>query len=420
MKVMEIQPLGTVRGVVRVPGSKSITNRALVCGALARGESRIINPSDSTDTALLINGLNQLGVLARNKENALCVSGKGGRLFAPKFPIPVGNAGTTTRFLMALGVLAEGDVTLELDERMADRPIEEFVDALAQLDITINTPSRTRRTVSGQGLRGGAVRMRADRSSQFLSALLMIAPYATGDIVVIVDTPLVSRPYVDLTMQVMSHFGIDIESEGNSFTVRGRREYIPSTFDVEPDASSAMYLFAVAAILGGEVVVEGLNRKSLQADSAFLDILEKMGCSVQEDNVGVRVIGPATLKPVDVDMSSMPDCVPTLAAIALFVRGTTHIRNIAHLRFKESDRLDSITMELRKLGGGVSVSNDSITIEPGVLHGAQLDTYEDHRLAMSFALIGLRVPGVRIENPDCVRKSFPGFWFTLEQLRGRN
>ncbi len=416
--IKEIAPVGSVNARIRVPGSKSMTNRSLICAALAQGESTIRNASDSDDTALLANGLNQLGVLVRKRDDALIVHGTGGKLYAPKFPIPVGNAGTTLRFLISLTSLAQGRVVLEGSSRMSERPISDLLDALAMVGVKARAHSGIPRyEVEGGTLKGGLALVNGEKSSQFLSSLLMVSPYATSDNVIEWEGEPSSSSYVDMTLEVMKRFGVEVGRTGNKhFSVRAGQRYRPAEFLVEPDASGASYFFAAAAITGGEVVVEGLSSMSLQGDIGFIRILESMGCTVSEGTEGIRVKSTGTLSGALVDMNSMPDAVPTLAVTALFASGPTRIRNVAHLKHKESNRLDALATELTKLGARVTVTDDGLEIDPARLTGAQLDTYDDHRLAMSFALIGLRVPGVKIENPDCVKKSFPLFWREFEKL----
>ena len=416
MQVREIKPVQKVNARIEVPGSKSITNRALVCAALAQRESTILNASDSNDTALMANGLNQLGVLVRKDNDTLIVSGTGGRLFAPKFPIPVDNAGTTLRFLLSLASLADGRTVFESDVRMSSRPIDDLLDALEQLGVEAQAHG-TRFSVSGAALEGGTATLKAGISSQFLSSLLMVAPQARCDVRIEVEGGLTSLPYVDMTIEVMRAFGSEVKSsDGKLFLVKSGQRYRPTAFRVEPDASGASYFFAAAAITGGEVVVRGLSRRSSQGDVRFVEVLERMGCEVREVSDGLGVRGSGELHGIDIDMNAMPDVVPTLAVTALFANGSTRLRNISHLRYKESDRLTALATELMKLGAGVSLSNNGIDITPAALHGAQLDTYDDHRLAMSFALVGLRVPGVKVEDPECVKKSFPKFWEEFEKM----
>jgi|WetSurMetagenome_2_1015567.scaffolds.fasta_scaffold115287_2 3-phosphoshikimate 1-carboxyvinyltransferase len=418
--IREIPTSGPVDAVLQVPGSKSITNRALACAALAPGASTILNASDSEDTALMANGLNQLGVLARRQERILAVEGTGGRLFAPRYPIPVGNAGTTLRFLCSLAALGEGTTIFEADPRMADRPIDDLFDALRALGVRASADG-ARFTVTGGGLKGGTVPVRSGKSSQFLSSLLLVAPYAKEALILREEGAVASRPYLDMTLEVMRLFGCDVERQDeHSFRFIPGMHYQPGQCPVEADASGASYFFAAAAIAGGTVQVQSLRRRSMQGDMGFLTLLERMGCVVAEGAGGIRVSAGAELQGIDADLNTMPDMVPTLAVTALFARGGTRIRNVAHLRYKESDRLAALAEELARIGASVVVHEDGLEITPGSYRGAQLDTHEDHRLAMSLALIGLRVPGISIENPGVVRKSFPGFWGEFEKLgRGR-
>jgi 3-phosphoshikimate 1-carboxyvinyltransferase len=416
--IREIKPISSVNATVRVPGSKSITNRALICAALAQGESYIHNASDSDDTALMNNGLNQLGVLVRKQNDALIVYGTGGKLYAPKFPIPTGNAGTTLRFLISLAALAQGKVVFEAVERMAERPISDLLEALRMLGVRAAADERLAHyEVEGGSFSGGHACVSGEKSSQFLSSLLMVAPYAKQDTTVQVEGKLSSSSYVEMTMEVMRRFGVKVEGKGrHEFTVKAGQRYGPAGTIVEPDVSSASYFFAAAAISGGELVVAGLSPQSFQGDIGFVRVLRDMGCEILEVDEGLKVARRGRLIGVDVDMNAMPDAVPTLAVTALFADGPTRIRNVAHLRYKESDRLAALAAELPKLGARVELIDDGIEIIPTSLHGAQLDSHDDHRLAMSFALVGLRVPGVKIENPECVRKSFPTFWEEFEKL----
>lgn len=432
--VKEILPTGPVYARIKVPGSKSLTNRALICAALAGGESVLTNASDSTDTALMGNGLNQLGVLVRKSGDSLVVNGTAGKLFAPKFPIPVGNAGTTLRFMLSLASFAQGKTVFEADGRMAERPIDDLINGLGQVGVRAEVRG-TQYLVHGGEFRGGKITIASDKSSQFVSSLLMVSPYAGNDTVISLSGTQASLSYIEMTLDVMKKFGVEVERSGSaSFAVRAGQRYKPTQFTVEADASGASYFLAAAAISGGEVTVEGVRANSVQGDAQFVKVIEKMGCITKVKNDELRVMGGGVgvkneklrvksgggMVGVDVDMNSMPDVVPTLVVIALFAEGVTRIRNIAHLRYKESDRLDGLITELQKAGADIRLDGDGLEIRPVPLHGAQLDTHDDHRLAMSFALIGLRVPGIKIENPDCVRKSFPTFWREFEKLYERS
>jgi 3-phosphoshikimate 1-carboxyvinyltransferase len=417
-EIRGVRPGGSVHGTFRVPGSKSLTNRALVCGALAGGRSALLNPSDSNDSALMANGLNQLGVLVRRNGGRWEVEGTGGRLYAPRFPIPVGNAGTTLRFFLALSAIARGSVMLEGLPRMAERPNRDLIDALREAGIDAReSPGSARYEVTGGVLRGGIWRIRQDRSSQFLSALLMVAPMAESAVEVQVDGPRRSESYVRLTVEVMHAFGAEVsEGDAGGFRIPAPQRYMPAEFVVEADASGASYGFGAAAITGGEVVVPGLNPGSLQGDAGFPSLLVRMGCVMEETGGGIRLRGARPLLGIDVDMGGMPDVVPTLVAVALFASTPTRIRNVGHLRFKESDRITALASEFRKLGGSVVEYDDGLEVIPASLHGGTIATYDDHRMAMAAALVGLRVPGVEVENPRCVEKSFPRFWEELDAL----
>ncbi len=411
--------LSPLDATVCVPGSKSITNRALICAALAQGDSLLHNGSDSEDTALMMNALNQLGVLVRRAKSDLVVEGRGGRLFAPKYPVPVGNAGTTFRFLLSLAAVARGTTTFELSPRMAERPLDDLIEALRQAGVPVSRDvSGLYVHVEGNSLAGGRVSIRADRSSQFLSSLLLAAPYAREPMEIAVGGALASAPYAAMTLQVMAAFGVMVRADGDYAIPRGAY-YTPAEYTVEADASGASYPLAAAAIGGGAVRVPGVREQSMQGDMGFAGLLREAGCTVKFSPEGVVVEGTGTPGGMDVDMNAMPDVVPTLAAVALFAAGPTRVRNVGHLRFKESNRLDALADELRKLGAAVTVHDDGFEIAPVPLHGATLSPRDDHRLAMSFALVGLRTEGIVIENPGCVRKSFPRFWEEFEQMTGR-
>ena len=410
--IKEIVPCGPLKASFAVPGSKSITNRALVCAALADGQSLLKNASDSDDCALMVNALNQLGVLVRRNGGEMIVDGKGGKLFAPKFPIPVGNAGTTLRFLLSVAALGHGTTVLEGTDRMAERPNESLLDALRRQGIATGHRQGTSRfEVTGGALQGGEISVGSEGSSQYLSSLLLVAPFARTAATLRAEGALSSAPYVGLTLDVMRAFGAEvIENGSDSFTVSIQKRYQSTTFTVETDASGASYPMGAAAVAGGEVFIPGARENSRQGDAAFAGMLRAMGCEVRSRSNGLLVSRVGPLRGLDADMNSTPDLVPTLAAVALFAEGTTRMRNIAHVRLKESNRVEELARELSRLGAAVHATDDSLEIRPASLHGSLLDSHDDHRLAMSFALVGLRVPGVLIENPECVRKSFPTFW----------
>jgi 3-phosphoshikimate 1-carboxyvinyltransferase len=417
-----IRARGPLDATVRVPGSKSITNRALPIAALARGQSRLLGALASDDTAAMCEGLRALGAHIEIGTEEWIVDGTGGRLGVPTAPLDARASGTTARFLTALATLSPGPVELDGAPRMRERPIEELAQALRDLGADVEAlgtggcpPVR----VAGGGLPGGTALVDASRSSQFVTALLLAAPCAQRDVVLTLkDAVLVSRPYVELTLEVMGSFGADAGWVGpDTLRVKAGRPYAARTYRIEPDASAAAYAFAAAAIAGGRVRVEGIPGDSIQADLQLLDVLERMGCRVIRAPDHAEVIGSEKpLRGVDVDMNAMPDAVLALAVVAIFAEGPTRIRNVANLRLKETDRLAALETELRKLGANATAAEDELVVEPAPLRGAAIETYDDHRMAMAFALAGLRVPGVSILDPECVRKTWPDYFAALERL----
>jgi 3-phosphoshikimate 1-carboxyvinyltransferase len=429
---LDVLPLGKApNATVTVPGSKSITNRALVLAALASPACTVCNALRSEDTEVMVDCLGRLGWDAKPdwSQRTIYV----GRELSyediddedlipnGRADLFVGNSGTTIRFLTALVCLGEGTYRLDGVPRMRERPIGDLLDALQQLGIDARSEADTGRppvVVNAHGLHGGHVRMRADVSSQFLSALLLVCPFARGDTTVEVVGTTVSEPYVEMTLKMLRTIGVNIDVEApGRYRIRGGRRYGGGSIGVEPDASSASYFWAAAAITGGRITVAGLNRDSLQGDVRFVDVLARMGCRVEEGAAGITVRG-GPLRGVDVDMNDISDTVMTLGAVACFADGPTTIRNVAHIRHKETDRIAALATELRKLGAGVEERPDGLTIAPRPLKGCVVDTYNDHRMAMSLALVGLKVPGVVIRDPGCVAKTYPGFWQDLEILRG--
>jgi 3-phosphoshikimate 1-carboxyvinyltransferase len=422
-EAIEIEPRGALNATVRVPGSKSLSNRALLVAALAQGESRLEGVLDSDDIQAMAAALCALGAeVVRDGERYL-VRGVAGRPRVPERGIDVGASGTAARFLTAALSLVPGETVLDGVPRMRERPIGELVDALRALGVEVVAespggcpPVRCR----GGAPFGGEAAIDARRSSQYVSALLLIAPYAERDVVLhLKDGVLASRPYVELTLRLMRAFGAEAAfRDASTLEVAAGRGYVGRAYDVEPDASTAAYFFAAAAIAGGRVRVEGLSGDSVQADMGFLDVLAGMGCTVVRDASGVEVRGPkGPLRAVDVDMNAMPDAVLAAAVTALFADGTTRIRNVANLRIKESDRLAALEAELHKLGARARASADALEITPGRLQAAEIATYDDHRVAMAFGLAGLRIPGVRILDPSCVSKSWPRYFEALAALR---
>jgi 3-phosphoshikimate 1-carboxyvinyltransferase len=417
--MIEIKPLTHCDAVIAVPGSKSYTHRALVISALAAGESSLINALRCEDTEHTAQALGKFGVRILREGDGLRVQGTGGKLKAGAEKIYVGDSGTSMRFLTALAALKNGRTQLDGSERMRQRPMAELLDGLVALGVKAYSEEGDGYppvVVESQGLMGGVVRIDGGESSQFISALLMVAPLARGDVRIEVASHLASRPYVDITRDVMSAFGVEVQlgGERSFFVPRGQR-YFPRKYPIEGDASNASYFFAAAAITAGKVRVENFRPASVQGDSGFLRILEKMGCEVNCGESFAAIRGN-DLKGIELDMNTMPDLVPTLAVTAAFARGKTVIHNIGHLRLKESDRIRSLASELAKMGVRVEEGEDWLSVEGGGVWAAEIETHNDHRLAMSFAVAGLAVPGIRIKGERCVEKSFPEFWETLGKL----
>ena len=402
------------QGEWRVPGSKSITNRALLLAALAEGETRLEGVLQSDDTRHMRNGLEALSIeIVEEDPTTWIVRGGRSRLKQPARELFIGNSGTTVRFLTALAVLVPGSVTLVGDAHMAKRPIQDLVDALRQLGVRVDCASGYPPvTVHGGSFPGGRVSMRGDRSSQYLSAMLMAGGLAESPLEVVVEGTLVSRPYVGITERMVTDFGGSIASDDLRFLVSPLAAYRPRTYVIEPDASSASYPFALAAASRGSLIVPGLRSDALQGDVAFADVLKRAGASVTHEAGGVRVEGH-DLHGVDEDMHHISDTVMTLAAIAPLADGPTMIRNVANIRIKETDRLEATVAELRRLGQSVDHGADWLRIEPRPIVPAVVRCYGDHRMAMSFAVLGAIREGITIEDPACVAKTYPTFWDDL-------
>ncbi|HYD47946.1 MAG TPA: 3-phosphoshikimate 1-carboxyvinyltransferase [Terriglobales bacterium] len=406
---------------IRVPGSKSITNRALLLAALAEGTTRIEHALSSEDTRHMRRALQDLGVIIR-AENAetVEVQGSGGLFFTTAASLFAGNAGTAARFLLAAVCIGRGRYVIDGSPRMRQRPIADLVEALRQLGANLECPSGCPPvTVYARGLPGGRVEVSGQQSSQYLSALLMVAPYAESKVSIEVVDSLIAKPYIDMTIGVMAHFGAQVVREGyHRYEIAaGQRYRAPGVYEIEADASSAHYFLAAAALLNGKVTVTGIGTKSLQGDIGFVDVLERMGARVSRSEHSLTVAGAEALRGIDVDMNDISDTAPTLAVLGSFARTPVRIRNVGHLRLQESERIASVTAELQKLGAKVKEHDDGWQIEPAELHGGEVDTYDDHRLAMAFSLIGLRVPGIVIREPQCVAKTFPTYFEQLARLR---
>ncbi len=420
---IEIQPAQQpICATVRPPGSKSITNRALVCAALAEGTSTLHGALDSEDTHVMIEGLRGLGidVEVRDEGETLVVEGCSGTPPAKSAKIFVENSGTTIRFLTALVTLGQGNFTLDGIARMRERPIGDLAVALEQLGAKMTCAGKNicpPVQVEADGLAGGVVQIHGNISSQYLSGLLMAAPCARESVEIEVEGTLVSVPYVAMTQAVMRSFGVETKAakDFSAIEVPHYGAYRACDYAIEPDASAASYFWAAAAVTGGKVTVTGLSRVSLQGDVGFVDCLEQMGCEVRYQADSVTVTG-GKLHGIDVDMNAISDTVQTLSVVALFAEGTTKILNVPHIRHKETDRITAVATELRKFGAEVVEHDDGLEITPGPFTPAAIDTYNDHRMAMSFAIAGLVHQGVVINDPGCTAKTYPQFFEDLRAL----
>ncbi|MFQ5449572.1 MAG: 3-phosphoshikimate 1-carboxyvinyltransferase [Nitrospinaceae bacterium] len=416
--MIEIQPVSKFSATVDVPPSKSYTNRALLIAALADGESRIDHPLFSDDTTYMSQALNRFGIPVRKEAEAFAVSGKGGRLEAPDGEIRVGNAGTAMRFLTTFACLAPGVTRLTGDARMQQRPVEDLLRCLREMNVRAVSEKNNGcppLEIHGGPVPGGEVHLAGDKSSQYLTSLLLSAPYFQNDTTIHILGELTSKSYADITLDIMRSFGVHAKNERyGKFHVAAGQRYRARTYRVEGDWSSASYFLAAAAVTGGEVTLTGLNPESVQGDAGFLGVLEQMGCSVTRSGEKIRLKGNL-LKGITINMNTMPDAVQTLAVTALFARGETVIHGIGNLRIKETDRIHALATELSRLGARVDPGDDFLKIQPGDYSGQEVETYNDHRMAMSFAVAGLKIPGIKIKNPQCVEKSFPDFF---ERLRG--
>ena len=412
-----------IDAAVEVPGSKSVSNRALLLAALARGESTVSNILLSDDTTVFVDALKTLGFqLESDFGRRLCrIVGGGGVLPAASGEIWCGSAGTAARFLLAaVAAAGRGEYRFDATAQMRSRPIGPLVNSLTAQGVVVTTSVGGSFPISVKtgGLAGGHLHLSdGDQSSQYLSAVLMAAPFARQPVEV--ETTLsVSRPYADMTVRMMSDFGVQVDrTDYSRFVVPAPVQYQGRDYVIEADASTASYFFAAAALSGGTVRVATISRRhSLQGDVRFLDILEAMGCTVVEGADGVAVTGPRELRGVTVDMSDISDTVMTLAAIAPFASTPTTIENIGHIRLKESDRVTAVAANLERIGIRAEVGDNFLRIHPGRPRGATIDSYGDHRIAMSFSLIGLVVPGIGISDPECVTKTCPEFYDLLGNL----
>lgn len=402
---------------VVVPGSKSHTNRALVCAALAEGTSRLSGALFADDTEAMLGVLRDLGldVHADPESATIDIGGTAGRVPAVDAPLDSRQSGTTGRFVLPMLALGDGRNVLDGADQLRARPFGELVDALHALGGRVEG-ERLPLTVEGGGLRGGTVTVSGAISSQFLSGLLLSAPCASGDVVIEVADDLVSRPYIDLTIDTMASFGVEVDNDDYKRFVVPAIGYRAADVAIEPDASAASYFFAAAAISGGTIEVPGLGADTVQGDLDFVRALEAMGATVTIGATSTTVTGPSELDGISIDMSDISDTAQTLAAVAPFATSPTTVDGIGFIRYKETDRIAAICHELSRLGVRAEQTDDGFIITPSEPRPGIVDTYDDHRMAMSFALIGLRAPGIVIADPGCVRKTFPTYFSVLDQL----
>ncbi|RIP86805.1 3-phosphoshikimate 1-carboxyvinyltransferase [Salmonella enterica] len=423
MESLTLQPIARVDGAINLPGSKSVSNRALLLGALACGKTVLTNLLDSDDVRHMLNALSALGInYTLSADRTRCdITGNGGPLRASgALELFLGNAGTAMRPLAAALCLGQNEIGLTGEPRMKERPIGHLVDSLRQGGANIDyleqenyPPLRLR-----GGFTGGDIEVDGSVSSQFLTALLMTAPLASKDTIIRVKGELVSKPYIDITLNLMKTFGVEIANHHyQQFVVKGGQQYhSPGRYLVEGDASSASYFLAAGAIKGGTVKVTGIGRKSMQGDIRFADVLEKMGATITWGDDFIACTR-GELHAIDMDMNHIPDAAMTIATTALFAKGTTTLRNIYNWRVKETDRLFAMATELRKVGAEVEEGHDYIRITPPAkLQHADIGTYNDHRMAMCFSLVALSDTPVTILDPKCTAKTFPDYFEQLARM----
>jgi len=417
MTTLEIKPVKEFDRVLRAPPSKAVTLRALFAASIAEGESVIRNPLLAQDQMLAIRALRALGASIDANENEVHVQGGATRLHGAR--LHAGNSGFSARMLTSLCALARGESVIDGSARLRERPVAGLARALRELGARVEGDAFPLR-VLGPSLEGGECVVEGSDSSQFLSSLLFVAPLAARDVKIRVADGLVSRPYIDLTLDCLREFGVRVKSvgAGASFFVEGQQEFEACELAVEGDYSSAAFFFVAAAVTGGRVIVEGLRGDSKQGDKAFLDFIERMGCSVKRSENAIEVVGASELAPIDVELSDFPDLAMPLTVAALFASGKSVLRGVEHLRLKESDRLAALCEGISAIGGRVEVNSNSLVIEGAGsagrnLHGALINPKNDHRIAMALSVAGLKVAGVKINDSECVGKSFPNFFKEL-------
>ena len=417
----QVKRITNLDATVSIPGSKSYTQRALIIASLAEGRSFLRNYLISEDTKYLMGALRSLGADIRVAHKYIIVTGTDGNIKNPGKKLYLGNNGTALRFLTTVVSLGTGKFTLDGSDRLRERPIQPLLDALNILGVDCQGMDKSGYPpvmVQGTGITGGKVTFTNTESSQYISSILITASYAGRDVEIELRGTTSSMPYIDMTEGVMNHFGVEVTKSGkNKYTVKAHQKYTGKKYLIESDVSSASYFFLAAALCEGRVRVLNVNPNTLQGDIGFLEIVGKLGCHVVRGTDWVEVTGKK-LNGGDYrfDMSDMPDMVPTLAVLSAFRAGQTVIDNIFHLRLKESNRIEALVNELNRTGIDAKELKNGLVITGGTPHGAEIETYDDHRIAMSFAMAGLVTEGIKIKNQKCVNKSFPEFWNVLDQL----
>ena len=423
-KTLEIKPLlEPINLELKIPGSKSVTHRAFIMAALASGVSQIENPCLCSDTLMTLNGLKSLGVKIEEKPNSIIIHGTGGHFAESQDSLFFENSGTSLRFFVTLCTLTDRPITITGNARMEERPIGGLVDALHELGCKIIYLKDTGFPPLKifPGLEGGMCHLKGNISSQYFSSILISSPFAQNAIQIQPMTEIRSRPYIDITIDMMHHFGIQVNEDETTrhLQISNTQKYSAVNYVVEGDFSSASYFLTAVAIMGGKIKLVGLNSKSHQGDIIYLDILRRMGCQViiETDSIQLSRDPSAKLVGVSYNMGNYPDIVQSLCVVASFASSASYISNIAHLKHKETDRIEATASELRKIGVKIETTSHSMKIVPQeTYNGAQINTYDDHRMAMAFSIIGLKIPGIFIENPACVDKSFPHFYEILEKF----
>ncbi len=405
----QIIPAGSIEASVLLPGSKYIANRILPMCALASSESRISNVVDNDDINTAMKGLTQLGYRFEKADNQLIIKPRQQPAQQP-VSLYAAHSGTFSRFVTAIAALESQPVTIECSSKMATRPMLELFESLRSQSVVIDSPNDCLPATITGPVAGNQITIDASRSSQYLSALLIIAPLLKQGLTIEVSSNLVSRAYVDMTIQLMNKMGVSVVEDNNQFTVAATASYSGIDYVIPGDTVSATYFMGIAAISGGKVRVENFDFESVQGESGFYTVLEKMGVSVNRESDDLVLQGPAQLNAIEIDMGGMPDAVQTLAVVACFAKGTTKITNVAHLAYKESNRIEDTATELRKTGIQVETGHDYLIIHGGTPAAAEIETHEDHRMAMSMALLGIKTAGIKIRDAQVVEKSFPDYW----------